>query len=327
MELGLSVVLPDPSCGHTHTAIVLHDRDDTARDMADTFFMSRNRWDVFPSVRWVFPQAETRPCERDGGQERSQWYDVWNPLDFADREDLQVEGLRESVDSVRRIVAREASLVGGLRNIVLAGIGQGGATAVHTLLNICVDDAGHDKQQQRKRKRKRGEPEPPPAPPAPPPSPPPRLAGLVGIACPMALPGGTLAETREVLGLIVDVEGEGDAVVRHTPALLAHGADDPVVFVELGRVLRASLADFGVDVAWREYTADDGEGGGGFGGSGSGLHWLSSPRGVDDVAAFLAAQGLPAAPPPRIFRAAAAAAERGRKQYHHYRSRSSMSPD
>ncbi|KAI0599645.1 Alpha/Beta hydrolase protein [Biscogniauxia sp. FL1348] len=350
MELGLSV-LP-PITAHTHTIIFLHDRGDTARNLADTLFWSRDSYrrslkDIFPSVRWVFPQSELRPCERDhpsspqtssppspakgrrGGRRRggseeeeeeeevlieeeeyedeeekeqcSQWFDVWNPLDYSDREELQAPGLRDSVLSVRRLVAREARAVGGLSRVVLAGISQGAATAVHVLLNMplegtqiapsemmAVDEDEDEEEGDEKTSTKT--------------TPPARLAAFVGFACRMPFPGGTLAETREILGLppsaaedpdpdpaeVYDEPRPSDEVVRRTPAFLAHCADDAVVFVEYGKQLAAQLRDLGVrDVAWREY--DDGG------------HWINSPRGVDDLVEFLRAQGLPAALPPRPY--------------------------
>ncbi|KAI1501525.1 Alpha/Beta hydrolase protein [Biscogniauxia marginata] len=314
MELGVSV-LP-PITAHTHTIVFLHGRDDTARNLADTLFWSRDSYrrslkDIFPSVRWVFPQSEMRPCESDGGIERSQWFDIWNPLDFSDREELQAPGLRESVMSIRRIVAREARSVGGLSRVVLGGISQGGAAAVHVFINLPLDDTQLPPSPAISPATAADAPASPPdvgaddsvmgddddddnivvveggtATTSTATTPPPRLAAFVGFACGLPFPGGTLEETREVLGL--PGAAPSDEVVRRTPAFLAHCADDPVVFVEYGKQLRGALRDFGVaDVAWREYE--------------DGGHWVNSPRGVDDLVEFLRAQGLPAALPPRPY--------------------------
>lgn len=223
--------------------------------------------DVFPSVRWVFPQAEDRLAEIQG-VEVPQWFDVWNMLDFTDNEELQVFGLRESVESLRRIVRAEAQRVGGLHRVFLAGISQGGATAVHTLLHL-----GHREDGEVEGVR------------------PSRLGGLIGFCPWLPFPGGSLQETREVLGLEeeggLEVEGEeedkleNDDFVRRTPAFLGHCADDPIVFVEYGKQLRDALRGFGMDVSWHEYP--------------SGGHWINSPKGVDDVVEFLKTQGIPAA--------------------------------
>ncbi|CAJ2508847.1 Uu.00g138730.m01.CDS01 [Anthostomella pinea] len=291
MELGLSV-LP-PAITHTHTIVFLHSRGSTAADASEQLFwprdsLRRSLKTVFPSVRWVFPQAELRPCEADEGQDWSQWFDVWNPLDLAEREEVQALGLQESVESLRRLVVREARLLGegdgggggGLERVVLAGVSQGGAAAVHALLNMVV-----------------------PTPPPPPldgggggglvawdradyfderHTPPTKLCALVAFSSAMPFPGGTLEETREVLAL----DGTPiDDVVWNTPAFLAHCADDPLVFIEYGKVLRNSLRDFGMNVTWREYE----EGG----------HQINSPQGVDDFVDFLIAQGVPGKSPRR----------------------------
>ena len=40
---------------------------------------------------------------------------------------------------------------------------------------------------------------------------------------------------------------------RDTPILMAHGTEDPVVPIALGRDSRDALTDAGYDVAWHEY--------------------------------------------------------------------------
>ncbi|KAI1340690.1 Alpha/Beta hydrolase protein [Xylariaceae sp. FL0016] len=311
MDLGLSILPPDPSHAHTHTLIFLHGRGDTARGVADTLFLSRSSTlstlkDLLPTVRFVFPQAEMRLCERDG-TDWSQWFDIWNTLDFDDREELQLPGLRESVLNLRRLVWREARRVGGLDKIVLAGISQGGSTAVHVLLNMGIlpeEKAVGSVRERRGTKRKADELDwdagaidpdrmdidtgreweaqrglhgmtdcnAAPA----------RLAAFIGFACGMAFPGGSLEETREVLNL----EGRpSDDIIRHTPVFLGHCVDDPLMFIEYGMLLRNTLLDFGMGVTWREYE--------------DGGHWINSPHGIDDMVEFLVAQGIPASKPAR----------------------------
>ncbi|KAH9904551.1 alpha/beta-hydrolase [Xylariomycetidae sp. FL2044] len=292
MEQPLTVLPPLSPHPHTHTVIWLHGRGDTAAASADALFRTRgsgsgsgssNRSrlvrasstslkDVFPSVRWVFPSSGHRPCEGAPGEEISQWFDIWNVLDLADREELQLPGLCESVESVRQLVRREAARVGGLDRVVLAGISQGAATAVHTLFNLLVpdevseasdDDDDYDDDATLGGDRPGGA----------------RLAGFMAISAFLPLPGGTLEELREVLGL----DGTpSDSVVQNTPTLVSHCADDPLVFVEYGRQLVYHLREFGVaSLAYKEYK--------------DGGHWINSPRGVDDIIKFLMAQGVPAA--------------------------------
>ncbi|KAI1412703.1 alpha/beta-hydrolase [Hypoxylon sp. FL1857] len=267
MELGCSVVAPLAPHKHTHTVIFLHGRGDTSQNMADSLLRwdrdSRRRSliDAFPSVRWVFPQAEERLVETSG-ETWNQWFDVWNILDMTDREELQAVGLSASVEALRRIVRREAKSVGGLDRVVLAGISMGGATAVHTLLHLSAED-GHGEVVDTENDV------------------PPRLAGIMAFCSWLPFPGGSLEETREVLGLEEFLDSESDKMVRNTPAFLSHCADDPLVFVEYGRQLRDGLVGFGMDVEWHEYP--------------DGGHWINSPQGIDDAVEFLKAQGLPVA--------------------------------
>lgn len=243
------------SAPHTHTVVFLHGRGDTARSFGESLHYSTDSqsrslpW-IFPSFRWVFPQAEIRQCAAFPGDQISQWFDIWNVSNFSEHEELQATGLRESVASIRRILENEATTLGGRWDrIVLAGISQGAATSVHTLLNINLPLAVAAEDQQVPR----------------------RLGAFLGFSCRMPFPGRTLAETRNLLGL----EGvpDHDEVLCNTPVLLEHCVDDPLVLVEHGRVLRETLRGFGAQVTWKEYL----EGG----------HWFNSPTGIDDAAKFL----------------------------------------
>ncbi|KAK1772407.1 alpha/beta-hydrolase [Phialemonium atrogriseum] len=216
-----------PSAPHTHTVVFLHGRGDSAHNFAASLAHlhdSRHRTlvDAFPSFRWVFPQAPTRQCA-SSPDKWPQWFDVWNIRDFAEREELQVAGLKEVVPAIRCILANEAALLGGRWDrVVLAGISMGAATSVHTLFNLDVLAAGGG-----------------------------RLAAFLGFSCRCPFAGRTLAEMRNVLGL-EGVPGHDD-VLRNTPMLLEHCIDDPLVLVQSGRGLREILRGFGAHITWKEY--------------------------------------------------------------------------
>jgi predicted esterase len=219
-----------PSAPHTHTVVFLHGRGDTAQNFALSLHHSRdsrNRSlpEIFPSFRWVFPQSEIRQCTALSGDKMSQWFDIWNVNNFSEHEELQALGLRESVASIRRALVNEAAVLGGQwDHIVLAGISQGAATSVHTLLNLSLSMDGKKPQ---------------------------RLGAFLGFSCRMPFPGRSLVGTRDVLGL--ESVPDNDEVVRNTPVLLEHCVDDPLVLVENGRVLRDTLRGFGAQVEWKEY--------------------------------------------------------------------------
>lgn len=190
-----------------------------------------------------------RQCASFPGDKMSQWFDIWNVNNFSDREELQATGLRESVAIIRRILESEATILGGQWNrLVLAGISQGAATSVHTLLNLSIpsmDIAGREIPR--------------------------RLGAFLGFSCRMPFPGKSLIDTRKVL----DLEGtpDSDDVVRNTPVFLGHCVDDPLVLIGNGRGLRDTLRAFGAQVTWKEYF--------------NGGHWFNSPAGINDAVEFL----------------------------------------
>ncbi|KAL2020465.1 hypothetical protein VTK56DRAFT_8431 [Thermocarpiscus australiensis] len=248
-----TLVIP-PSTTHTHTVVFLHGRGDNNRSFSQSLARwrgstGRNLFETFPSFRWVFPQAPLRPLASSGGAEIwPQWFDVWSTRDFAEREEVQAEGLREMVPAVRALLREEAELLsrrggGGWDRVVLAGISMGGATSVHTLCNLDVPASSGGG----------------------------RLAAFMGFCsrCPFA--GRGLEEMRAVLGL----EGvpAHNEVLRRTPVLLEHCVDDPLVLVENGRRLRDTLREFGAQVEWKEYPV--------------GGHWFHAPDGLDYVVEFL----------------------------------------
>ncbi|KAJ3504086.1 hypothetical protein NM208_g16388 [Fusarium decemcellulare] len=247
-----SIVVP-PSIQHTHTVVFLHGRGDTAPTFHDSLQYStdsnnKTLLENFPSFRWVFPRAPIGALAASPRDKISQWFDVWNVHNFADREDLQAVGLRESVQRIRSILKDEAATLDGhWERVILAGISQGAATSVHTLINLDIPERTNGEAQSR------------------------RLGAFLGFSCRMPFPDRDLAATRQVLGL----EGTPkDAVIlENTPMLLEHCVNDPLVLVQNGRNLRDSLRGFGANVTWVEYP--------------NGGHWFHSPTGMDDAVKFL----------------------------------------
>jgi len=187
-------------------------------------------------------------CAAFPGEKQSQWFDIWNVTNFSEREELQAVGLKESVKMMRSILASEITLLNGRSDrLVLAGISQGAATSVHTLLNLSLSPATYGEEVPQ------------------------RLGAFLGFSCRMPFPGRSLAETRKVL----DLEGvpDTDEILRNTPVLLEHCVDDPLVLVGNGRNLRDTLRRFGAQVTWKEYP--------------NGGHWFNSPAGMDDAVEFL----------------------------------------
>ena len=75
-----------------------------------------------PAIRFVFPHAPIQPVTINGGMAMRAWYDIRN-ADLAQREDGQ--GILQSQDAVRALIARENERGVPTQNIVLAGFSQG----------------------------------------------------------------------------------------------------------------------------------------------------------------------------------------------------------
>ncbi|KAL2179726.1 Alpha/Beta hydrolase protein [Thermothelomyces heterothallicus CBS 202.75] len=284
----------EPRTEHTHTIILLHGRGSNGEEFAQELLESKlsngnTLQEQLPTWRWVFPSSaelwstafqETMPA----------WFEAHSLTDVASRQDLQMAGIRDSVQYVTRLLDEETARMGGAAHrVVLGGISQGGAVAMWTLL--CAGDRDVAR----------------------------RLGGFVGASTwlPFAenlerylggqnrtnhdAPGNNEAMGDEVTGGDDDDDdvqvSEADAFVkamtasarrtphqrdasqadRHpVPVFLAHGTDDAFVDVELGRHAARVLRKVGMKVSWTEYSGADQEG-----------HWLKEPEEFDDIVCFL----------------------------------------
>lgn len=257
----------EPQTQHTHTAIMLHGRGSNGPEFAEELFSTlapgqKNFAQRFPSWRWVFPSSQelwsTAYEER-----RPAWFEAHSLDDLTARQDLQTEGIRQSVSYLHGIIDQETErLRGKAEKLVLLGLSQGSAIGIWTLL--CYEKPGRS-----------------------------RLGAFVGISTwlPFA------ADIAEVLGQNKIQEGHGSnefvesmtVTLQHsltssngntpflsTPIFLGHGTDDAIIDVELGRQVRDVLTQIGLKVEWKEYLGADLEG-----------HWLKAPEEVDDIAGFL----------------------------------------
>ncbi|GAP90607.1 putative phospholipase carboxylesterase [Rosellinia necatrix] len=213
---------------HTHTIIFLHGHESSARDLSQLIWESHDRrgWSlqhIFPSVKWVFPQAEEVYVERFQ-QYLSRWYDIWDARDPDDRRDLQVPGLRNATPQLISLIKSEASRV-GLANVILAGVSQGCATAVHALLNYPISETAEEGN---------------------------RLCAFIGLSGWMSLQAGSAQESRQLLGA---VSTPNDNIYLNTPAFLSHCADDTAVPIIQGERLRHTLTTYGMTVTWKPYLS------------------------------------------------------------------------
>ena len=215
-----------PRAAHTHTVIFLHGRDSDGREFADEFFESeasgpveqpRKLRDLLPGIRWVFPSAAILRSERFG-IEMSQWFDIWSVENPAERPDLQIPGLRQSITQILGVIEEEKKLVARDR-IFLGGISQGFAAAIMTYVSEMPGG----------------------------------FAGLIGMCSwmPPALRTSE-GEDSDILRELQETFGKGQ-VVRQTPIFLGHAKDDDIVPIKNGRELRDVLYPYCPWLEWREY--------------------------------------------------------------------------
>ncbi len=119
-----------PRAEHKHTIVWFHGLDEDQKNASAMFQM------ISPEdIRVVVPNAPKYPLtSRDEQLVRAWW-------DFEDGElqgvcwdeEEDTAGIRETHESVLRLLQHEESLIAS-ENILLAGFGQGGALALHTML-------------------------------------------------------------------------------------------------------------------------------------------------------------------------------------------------
>ncbi|KAL7935745.1 Alpha/Beta hydrolase protein [Trichoderma chlorosporum] len=257
--MSASPIVVGPATGHTHTIILLHGRDSEAQEFASEFFECEDAGgehtlqDLFPTVRWVFPQARFLQSERFN-IEMSQWFDMWSVENQQERVELQIPGLRASVDRIASLIEEEEVLVPRSR-IFLGGISQGFATILATFLS---DGRGG-------------------------------FAGLCGFSSWLPLADHVESEMKmnkggldQQLAAIQRLYLGGDSnqqvsllpsQLQSTSVLLEHCQDDDIIAVENGQRMRELLVQLGLSAELREYV--------------HGGHWINEPDGVDDFIHFL----------------------------------------
>ncbi|KAL8754702.1 MAG: hypothetical protein Q9199_004150 [Rusavskia elegans] len=246
-----------PTQTHHCTIIALHGRGSNGPEFAEDLFEDKSSSNLtlaehFPHCKWIFPSSQER-YSTVFQEEMDEWFDIYSLTDPNTQEELQVEGLRDSISYILEIIRKEVEVgLVPLSNIVLLGISQGCATAIHTLL------AGQHP-----------------------------LGGFIGIAgwMPFRKQMVDLAGSRkdgaclskfydDTLGLTGASQSNAQDNAT-TPVLLSHCADDDVVDVELGHQLRDALMILNLDinVTYKEFVL--------------GGHWIPGPDGFDTIVDFL----------------------------------------
>jgi lysophospholipase II len=265
-----------PTSVHTHTVILLHGRGSNGEEFADEFFQGETFAELslrghFPDFKWVFPSARER-FSTVFQDDLVEWFDIYSLTYPGEEEELQVEGVKESVGYIQSLIEKEAQEFGpsARDRIILGGISQGCAVAIITLLaGACGVGAfvGFNGWMPLVDRVKEGIS---------------IKSGVEGPEC-----EGLALALRKSLGLEDDGSlqassgsmADGSPARReeehfHTPVLLSHTADDHVIDVALGKEMRDTLVGLGLHrVMWKQYE--------------TGGHWIPAPEGFEDVLEFL----------------------------------------
>ncbi|KAE8350863.1 Alpha/Beta hydrolase protein [Aspergillus coremiiformis] len=265
-----------PQSSHTHTAILLHGRGSDGPEFAEELFSSmtsscKNLPSCLPNWRWVFPTSRDRWSHRFQ-EDMCAWFDAYSLDDIHERQDLQIDGLRESVSRILGILKSEIELLGGKTSqVYLGGISMGMATAFWTL--FCATNQYHEP-----------------------------LGGFLGFCgwLPFARQVQDVAQRsqdsvpnklqlqRSVAGFFLNtisgskisqvsqVTEPVDTSILSTPVILSHGSDDIWVSVDLGRQAARVLQQIQIPVQWHESTGAENDG-----------HWIKEPEGFDQIFEFL----------------------------------------
>jgi len=105
-------------------AVVLHGLGADGSDLAPL----AKQLPALARFRTVLPNAPHRPITVNGGMTMRAWYDIAG-IDLEQRQDA--EGIAESAEAIRRIIAAEVQAGVAPGRIFLAGFSQGGAMSLH----------------------------------------------------------------------------------------------------------------------------------------------------------------------------------------------------
>lgn len=222
---------------------------------------------AFPHARFVFPTAARRRATLYKRALTRQWFDSWklDPPAAAEREELQIGGLRETTMYLHRLLRAEILLVpGGAKNVVLGGLSQGCAASLVAMLlwegeelgavvGMCgrlpfaeglMEEVKGGKDEEEEdcevlgfdpfADDSRGGDE----------------TSDGGVDNPARR---AVAWLREQLGLPAPQLTPARLPVQNIPIFLGHGARDEKVSIELGRRASECLGELGAGVCWKEY--------------------------------------------------------------------------
>ncbi len=129
MSLQLETVEVEPATAANAAVVLMHGLGADGHDFESV--VPELRLGEGSALRWVFPHAPVRAVSISGGYRMRAWYDI---VGLSSRSPEDEAGIRDSAQSIDRLIEREARRGIPAERVVLAGFSQGGALALHTAL-------------------------------------------------------------------------------------------------------------------------------------------------------------------------------------------------
>ncbi|KAF8545226.1 Alpha/Beta hydrolase protein [Trichophaea hybrida] len=279
---------------HTHTLIFLHGRGDTGPSFGSGLYIATGSSgfslpSLYPGLKFIFPTTAKR-YSSSFRCSMTEWFDTASLTFPEEQGHMQKEGLRDAVEHIEGLISDEVELGIPEHNIIIGGISQGCATALHVLLShkarlggfvgmsgwlpfasnirqICRLSSGAGLRVRDGRgstsdgEQDESEDEPEDAggeqnnmDPSDGHHPSPRKKKRY----PIPLPENqteALVFARDNLSLPPGLaKGDHSLVVLKTPVFLGHGDEDYTVDYKLGRNIYSTLKHgLGMDVTWKRY--------------------------------------------------------------------------
>ena len=261
---GKSGAYPDPlivnlTLSHKQTFLILHGRGSDAQKFGPALLDTKlpngqTLQTAFPHAKFVFPTASRRRAIVYNRSFIHQWFDNWTLDKPLKKEELQIEGLRETSAYIHGLIQKEIAIVGA-RNVVLGGLSQGCAASLVSLLTwegepfaaqfgMCgwipfrthiADIVNPDEVSD---KAENGEPDPFAR------DPEDNLEELSPDA-------QAVAYLREELDL--PSKSKPSMVSQQIPLFMGHGVEDEKVPFNQGKDTGDLMKRLGIDLTWKEY--------------------------------------------------------------------------
>ena len=255
----LDPLIVTPTLSHKQTFVILHGRGSDAQNFGPVLLDTKlpdgqTIQGVFPHAKFVFPTASRRRAVVYNRSFINQWFDNWTLDKPLKKEELQIEGLRETSAYIHGLLQKENAIVGA-KNVVLGGLSQGCAASLVSLLiwegepfaaqfGMCgwipfrthiADNVSLDEMSD---KADDGEPDP--------------FARDPEDSLEELSPAAqAVAYLREELDL--PAKSKPSMAFQHVPLFLGHGVDDEKVPFSQGKDTVDLMKCLGIDVTWKEY--------------------------------------------------------------------------